>query len=587
MARRRRPPRSPARGTGLVAVLGVFAGAVLALLSVAPSAEAFGTVPGREHSSITRAALGCPQSGTGRDYCFDPRSLTVLAGGGGPVDNPDFWGAVGWPDNLVKPGGADGPEAHCDNADYLDPSHNGGRAYPLTRDQATSALLACVRHARQGFTSAIDSAADLLDVNNRLKTGPEFDRAKRAVLYNWGRLLHAVQDFYSHSNWADAPAPNLPLGTANPPGLNMPRPAQLFNFLAPEPSPASVPRDLTTGCYYLDPDHPNRCQGHVRHGAPLNGEDTGLNKDGGKIDPRTGQTSEPSTYRGQTGRNFDQAVRAAITDTRLQWVDLRQGLENRYAKPGQAWLMACALLRDAPHTECVPGRAPAPAGARATAQGSPVDGGAAPDCGVHWQQPGGPYTTVFMQYVNCSSSPQTMAPYATGAAGSPDSRYTFGRVCRTIAPGWVTSWVIDPSYFPPENTTLQTVTHCWTPTAAAASPSSRLLAASSAGPGAWIGPPPGSSRPEGEGRRAAAPPCGTSWSQPGGTGTTVFIDYVNCLGVPALITPLAIGDGPDSRYSYTGAAQYVAPGGTTAHFRVTPPQFPPEPTNLQWVTRVL
>ncbi len=106
-----------------------------------------------------------------------------------------------------------------------------------------------------------------------------------------------MQDFSSHSNWADAPAPDLPLGTANPPGLNMPRPAQLFNFLAPEPSPASVPRDLTTGCYYLDPDHPNRCQGHVRHGAPLNGEDTGLNKDGGKIDPRTGQTSGPSTYR--------------------------------------------------------------------------------------------------------------------------------------------------------------------------------------------------------------------------------------------------------------------------------------------------
>ena len=44
--------------------------------------------------------------------------------------NPNFFGAVGWPDNLLKPGGADGDEAHCDNADYLDPSYNARPRLP-------------------------------------------------------------------------------------------------------------------------------------------------------------------------------------------------------------------------------------------------------------------------------------------------------------------------------------------------------------------------------------------------------------------------------------------------------------------------
>lgn len=52
-AGRRRPFRALARGTSLATVLGVFAGAVLTLMSAAPVAETFGSWPGREHSGIT------------------------------------------------------------------------------------------------------------------------------------------------------------------------------------------------------------------------------------------------------------------------------------------------------------------------------------------------------------------------------------------------------------------------------------------------------------------------------------------------------------------------------------------------------
>ncbi|MFD5078756.1 hypothetical protein [Streptomyces sp. NPDC058371] len=574
--------------TSLVSLFSLIASPIVFTIAVAPQAQAYGTIPGREHSNITRAALGCPQSGTDSDYCFDPASLTVLAGGGGVIQNPDFFGAVGWPDNPFKPGGADGDEAHCDNADYLDPSHDAGRAYPQTRAQASAALLNCVRHTREAFTSAVDQAANLLDTDNRLKTGAEFTQAKRAVLYDWGRLLHAVQDFYAHSNWADISAPGLPVGLDNPPGLNMTTPSLLFNALAPEPTAAAVPRDLTTGCYTTS----GSCRGHVRHGAPFNGDDTGLNKDGGKIDPKTGTATEPTKYRGRIGRNFQQSVTAAVSDTRLQWVDLRQGLEDRYTGPGQAWLMACGLLRDNPQSTCTPGTAKAAVASMpsADAEDSARSAGAAA-CGVNWQQAGGANSTVFMQYVNCGSTALSVAPYAVGEGN--ESRYTLARVCRTVQPGQGTRWVIDPSYFPPEPTTLQAISQC------------RPQAAGTASHAKSVPPNADAHRPDTPSatkdaarlrtnapvhrahRDAVAAPCGTTWAQPGGSGTTVTIDYTNCLGVPTLIAPLAIGEGPDARYSYTGLTQYVPAGGSAAQFRIDPPLFPPVPTNLQWTTRVM
>jgi hypothetical protein len=330
----------------------------------------------------------------------------------------------------------------------------------------------------------------------------------------------------------------------------------------------------------------------VRHGAPFNGDDTGLNKDGGKIDPKTGTATEPTKYRGRIGRNFQQSVTAAVTDTRLQWVDLRQGLENRYTGPGQAWLMACGLLRDNPQATCTSSAAKAavaPVPSSNTQASARSSGKAA--CGVNWQQPGGANSTVFMQYVNCGSTALSVAPYAVGDGN--ESRYTLARVCRTVQPGQGTRWVIDPSYFPPEPTTLQAISQCWPPAAGTVSH------ATSVPPTADDHRPDTPSPTKDTARlRTTAPvhrangdttaaPCGTTWAQPGGPGMTVTIDYTSCLAAPTLIAPLAVGDGPDARYSYTGLTQYVPPGGSAAQFRIDPPLFPPVPTNLQWTTRVM
>ena len=50
------------------------------------------------------------------------------------------FGAIGAPDSDEL----SDPAAHCDNADFL----AGG--YPHTRDQATAAVVDCVRHLRTG-----------------------------------------------------------------------------------------------------------------------------------------------------------------------------------------------------------------------------------------------------------------------------------------------------------------------------------------------------------------------------------------------------------------------------------------------------
>ncbi|MEU0413401.1 hypothetical protein ABZ307_37120 [Streptomyces griseorubiginosus] len=210
---------------------------------------------------------------------------------------------------------------------------------------------------------------------------------------------------------------------------------------------------------------------------------------------------------------------------------------------------------------------------------------------MNWQQSGGANSTVFMQYVNCGTTALSVAPYAVGA--SDESKYTLGRVCRTVQPGRVTRWVIDPSYFPPEPTTLQAVSQCWpsaTATASAAKPVPPTAdplpsdtTPTAANPARLRGVAAASAGDRG----TTAGACGTTGAQPGGSGTTVTIDYTNCLGVPTLIAPLAIGAGPDDRYSYTGLTQYVPPGGSAAQFRIDPPLFPPVPTNLQWTTRVM
>jgi len=194
------------------------------------SASAFGTIDGagqnREHERITRAALACAGDAGSRPDCFQPKTADYLAG------HDREFGAVGAPDKDE----VSDPAAHCDNADYV----AGG--YPRTREKATASLMDCLNQLRTRFREAVDNAKNLLDdqgqvIGGEVNLDPECngrqreeDRAKCASIEGLGRVLHGVQDFYSHSNWADEADPARPIGVENPPGLNRPGPSPLLDL---------------------------------------------------------------------------------------------------------------------------------------------------------------------------------------------------------------------------------------------------------------------------------------------------------------------------------------------------------------------
>jgi hypothetical protein len=321
---------------------------IVFVASTPGSAAAFGTIDSggqnREHERITRAALACGGDGGSEADCFEPRSMDLLAG------HDREFGAVGTPDKDEL----SLPAAHCDNIDFLTGE------YPRTREQATDALRDCLDQLRMRVGQGADSAADLLDpqghiVPDDVTLDPECRfgeatsrdtpdaRAKCTSLEGLGRVLHGVQDFYAHTNWADTADPTRPLGPENPPGLNRPGPSPLLD-LRGDPTP-HIPAELSGGCYALRDQVPGvgECEHRVTHAA--------LNKDRGVIDPATGDTTDPTTPRGIEGDNFANAVAGAIAETRRQWQDFRSELTDRYGKE-QAEMMVCALTHDDPANDC-------------------------------------------------------------------------------------------------------------------------------------------------------------------------------------------------------------------------------------------
>ena len=307
-------------------------------LSVPAPAQGFGTINSlgqrAEHERITRAALACPAGVPSTGDCFEPRSIDQLAGQTGT------FGAVGAPDSDE----VFDPSAHCDDADFLDVP-----GYPRTRAQATAALLDCVSHLRVRFDEGIEAAADLLDSNGDVlesEVDLSFDctfflgipgRAKCNAIEGFGRMLHGVQDFYSHSNWADESDPSRPISISNPPGLDRTGPTPIFDFLTT--SVPTIPQDLTTG--FFDGIFGDDCPGTTRitHAC--------LNKDKALIDPVTGAVSDPQTERGQVLDNAAKAVAAAIAETRQQWEDFQVTLIARYGAV-DANKIILALTQDDP-----------------------------------------------------------------------------------------------------------------------------------------------------------------------------------------------------------------------------------------------
>ncbi len=305
----------------------------LCLLAVGGPALAFGTIrhlgQNAEHERITRRALQCTP--TSDAPCFSPRTLDELAGRTGT------FGAIGFPDNP-RSGLISQSKAHCDSGDHLPTV-----GYPQSAAQARANLEACRAWMVLNMDQAVAEAAGLLDgagtiAPKEVKIACEFGKtvegAKCKVLQRLGTVMHASQDFYSHSNWTDRPRAGG-TGVDNPPGLGKSGPAPWISLRGG----TSFPNGLITGCYQGFPEAAF-CKGRVKHDV--------LNKDAGTIDPAIGAGS---SKRGEVNGNFQRAVEAAVADSQDKWALLRDRLEGRYG-PQKAARMICALTKDQPTKQC-------------------------------------------------------------------------------------------------------------------------------------------------------------------------------------------------------------------------------------------
>jgi hypothetical protein len=327
-----------------------------------------------EHERISRVAFACPPGVTVSDgRCFEQLSLHQLTGRSDAYVGQGSNGAVGAPDMLDPV--PEGPEAHCDNADFLDSALLGLKEeYPVTREQATSQLQICVSHLRKRLEEGVDAADKIVDDGARV-IAPEvdistldcrfsfpalqmhvFSRAKCSAIEGLGRALHGIQDFYAHSNWADEAEP--PFGPDNPPGLRRDDSPVFLDLRGENDISEQVPHNLSTGCFGgLLTDGPVGKAGHPLEPGSL--DCTGrithhtLNKDNGIIDQVTGNTSfpGPNTPRSDFPENFQRAVSAAITDSRRQWRHFRETVRRTYGTE-RGNIIVCALVRDNPTTDC-------------------------------------------------------------------------------------------------------------------------------------------------------------------------------------------------------------------------------------------
>ncbi|MDG2530680.1 hypothetical protein [Caulobacter endophyticus] len=299
--------------------LAVAAAAATLAAALAPqAAQAFGTVrklgQNAEHERITRRAL--------EPAGFERLTLNQLAGTSLMVGAGTF-GAVGAPDRPFR-GLISVTEAHCDDGDWFD-----ARDYDQSRAQADQALRACRALMYRNLDEALRRAGDLVRPDLSLgdvsvESGCKFDEsdkdtAKCRVLEYFGLALHAAQDFYSHTNWVDAPraAPTI----KDPQGLNRDAPAE---WLGPA-QPDEVPAGLISGCYGF-PEWAS-CGGRIKHDY--------LNKD--------------TVHTGRGG--YEKAMAVAAADTRAKWEQLSERVLARYGQ-ARGGKILCAIKADDPRRTC-------------------------------------------------------------------------------------------------------------------------------------------------------------------------------------------------------------------------------------------
>jgi hypothetical protein len=360
---------------------------VAAGLMVPASAGAFGTINGMgqhaEHEKITKV-LAC-----GADdpvaSCFQDGSMAMLAGSDGTI------GGVGLPDRVTEIEGH--PDNHCDQGDYLPGA-------PYQRSDAERALTAiddCVTLFGRHVEEAVDAAGGLAaggkinfkqadatepcpwDLSRSVGFEVGTPSAKCKVVDGFGRALHAAEDFWSHTNWADQANPDEPTilpGTGddaaptynilNPPGLGHSELVPYLRFPVPRDTLPTMEEELAgeapiSGCDDSIDEVKNKgikWLDTVRHtglsqvdSCPERVKHSTLNKDKGLIEWRSGKTSDPETSRGRIGDNFQRAVTGARKQVRAIWGDFVDAVDQRYGD-ARGGLILQALTTDTPWTTC-------------------------------------------------------------------------------------------------------------------------------------------------------------------------------------------------------------------------------------------
>jgi hypothetical protein len=337
---------------------------LLALSTITPSTHAkpkpFGTINGfgqhNEHEMVTRLAFQCPAGQKSNGDCFEPITLDNLAGTHVGTNLPGLGdnGMVGSPDDILP----EGPEAHCDDADFYFEA-----GYPRTRAQASEQLQRCVDHLRMRFGQGIRGTARMLNSTDHIlpemtelksdecdhkwreTTDNTKGKAKCVALEGFGRALHGIQDFYSHSNWADLANANLPISVTNPPGLGLTHSAPFLDLRLSGSIISQVPYNLSTGCYVLIDTTPGKgdCKDRVTHST--------INKDGGIITLDGSITGDEDDLRNLVPGNFARAVNAAVLDSRRQWRLMKDEIRCVYGiQKGDR--MICGLVSDNPAQNC-------------------------------------------------------------------------------------------------------------------------------------------------------------------------------------------------------------------------------------------
>ncbi|MGO9603539.1 MAG: hypothetical protein ACLQAT_09115 [Candidatus Binataceae bacterium] len=261
---------------------------------------------------------------------------------------------------------------HCDEGDYLDSS-----GYPQSRAAATQKILDCRLWAQRMLGDGLVGNKQYCQTSPRISwlctgvaatshkmlngkgkvdvsqpasfsflSGCSFNgasgRIKCEVLQQFGYALHAIEDYYSHSNYADLNYTS-PITWQNPPGIGSTTTPKFWDMTIAMGDPSLLPDpNLSSGCY---PD--KGCISATRTPHEY------LNKDKSDIDPVTGIVTNPRTPRGQMVpngvSNAQLAVSGAIEQVRAAWSNL-QTLIIKKEGSARAAKIICAIASDTPNS---------------------------------------------------------------------------------------------------------------------------------------------------------------------------------------------------------------------------------------------